>query len=143
MVSDEKIIEWAKKNYGEGWAKNIELAKLLYKRAHNKTNVYEVKNTMSEVEKFSDIKENGNYTIEAIVLNLRKSKYIGCPLCKRKFDKGCIHISNGTEPKEILMMPIEVTDKYGDIKELVLFVVEGNEYKEFNIGDMIKLEYPY
>ena len=141
MVSEKQIIEWVKKNYGEGWAKNFKLAKILYERAHSKKSVYEVINSANKINAFSDIKEGGNYNIEVVVLDIRKSKYVGCPRCKRKIEKGCVHIlKNGIEPKEILMMPLIVTDKSGDIRELVVYVVDGEEYKEFNTGDMLKLE---
>jgi hypothetical protein len=141
LVSEKQIIEWVKKNYGEGWAKNFKLAKILYERAHSKKSIYEVINSVNEINAFSDIKEDGNYNIEVVVLDIRKSKYVGCPRCKRKAEKRCAHIlKNGIEPKEILMMPLTVTDKSGDVRELVVYVVDGEEYKEFNTGDMLKLE---
>jgi hypothetical protein len=141
--SDEVLRKFMIENYGEEWADNLALARLLWKKKFGKKNVYNVNGGFTkeykDVEKFSDIGDIGRYRIQCVVIDVKKRTYLGCPICKRK---QCDHLKQqGVQPVELFLLDMEVADKFGDVKEVLFICPVGELQDEFDSGDVIQMEF--
>jgi len=139
---EKRALEWAISQYGEEWGGNPRLARILYQRVVEGKSMQEALKDVRVINYFNEVSEEGNYMIDVIVLDVRKSVYMGCPRCRRRVDRGCVHLrQEGLSPVEIIMMPIVVTDKAGEIKEFVIYKMNGEKFEDFNVGDMLRIEF--
>lgn len=77
MVSDEQILEWARKKYPRPYSENLELMRRAYRREHG-----------SEIVSVADLRDGmDRVTIEVLLVEVRREySYEGCRSC---FAKRC------------------------------------------------------
>lgn len=134
MVSDEEIMEWAKKNYGE-YANNLELMKKLYEKivlGREKSMIVERQNSITKI---AEAKQGMKHkTFKVVVSEIVKSnKYIGCSKCYKNVAKGACKC--GEPFVELYMHLYEVGDETGSI---LVTVGPTREPEPWKVGDIVE-----
>jgi len=131
----EELLEFMRKNYGESWATadKLELAKLLWQKRYGGR--YVVDSDEYPKVKICDLQRGARFSVEGIVINVEKSQYQGCPICKRSVRNPCEHIKNKqTSPVFLTRMVFTVSDGTGEVKVDGVFT---DDAPDVQLGDLV------